>query len=305
MPANKQGIAEKLQSNAIPCLSSVSLCLEDSIADDALEQAEEALKRSLDQLLTRGEAHGSALPLLFVRVRSAEHLEKVHRRLGDAAHALTGYILPKFDLSNADAYCSLIPSLTDGTGKHFYCMPILESRRVANLSGRSDCLYALREKLNAIEDHVLNIRVGGNDFCNLFGIRRAVHQNIWQVGLVRDIFVDILNVFSENYLVSGPVWEYFGANTDEPWAKGLQSELELDRLNGFVGKTAIHPSQLPIIWEAMKVSRADWIDAARILDWNGGDLAVARGEGRMNEVKCHTRWAQRISALGRIYGVRD
>ena len=301
MPANKPGIAEKLANRAIPCLTAVSLCLEDSIADNAIEQAENELKHTLEELLEYRQK-GCGLPLIFVRPRNPEHLKKIHAKLGGAAAALTGYILPKFDLSNADEYIRIIPALE---GRHFYCMPILESRQIADIGERTQTLYALREKLDAIAEHVLNIRVGGNDFCNLFGIRRAVSQNIWQIGLVRDIFVDILNVFSTDYVVSGPVWEYFGEDSDGDWAKGLKTELELDRLNGFVGKTSIHPAQLPVIQEALKVSRADWTDAMRILDWNGGELAVARGEGRMNEVKCHARWAQRIAVLGEIYGIKD
>ena len=48
-------------------------------------------------------------------------------------------------------------------------------------------------------------------------------------------------------MLSGPVWEYFGEDLQGAWAEGLRQELALDRLNGFIGKTAVHPAQLPII----------------------------------------------------------
>lgn len=302
MPANKPGMAEKLVLGKIRGFTSAALCLEDSIADDGLSQAENELKHTLEDVLRLAEKTGRELPLLFVRPRTPEHLEHIHAFLGDAAMALTGYILPKFDLTNADRYCEIIPKLP---GKHFYCMPILESRQIADIATRQQSLYAIREKLDAIGDHVLNVRVGGNDFSNLYGIRRGVGQSIWQAGLVRDIFVDILNVFSMDYVVSGPVWEYFGDDEAAPWAEGLRAELEMDMLNGFVGKTAIHPAQLPVINRALQVHPADLSDARQILGWTDKSLAVGHGEGRMNEVKCHSCWAKRIVALAEIYGVKE
>ena len=149
--------------------------------------------------------------------------------------------------------------------------------------------------------------MGGNDFCNLYGLRRSVRQTIYDIGVVRDILVDILNVFSVDYIVSGPVWEYFGNDPDGDWAKGLRRELELDRLNGFVGKTVIHPSQIPLVAESLKVSRSDFEDAEHILHWEDNTLGVAKSAdgSRMSEVNCLGRWADRVSALGRIYGIRE
>ena len=79
------------------------------------------------------------------------------------------------------------------------------------------------------------------------------------------------------------------------------------RINGFIGKTAIHPSQLPIIYESLKVSRADYEDAMKILGWDKGPLGVAKSEGgnRMNEVKVHGKWAKKISILADIYGIKE
>lgn len=90
----------------------------------------------------------------------------------------------------------------------------------------------------------MNIRVGGNDFSNLYGLRRNEHQNIYEIGVIRDILANIINVFADTYVVSGPVWEYFKKGSDTAWEKGLRKEIELDLLNGFIGKTCIHPSQL-------------------------------------------------------------
>ena len=79
----------------------------------------------------------------------------------------------------------------------------------------------------------------------------------------------------------------------------------LDRLNGFIGKSAIHPSQLPYIFDSLKVTQTDLESANQILNWSSNSHGVANGTGRMNELKCHHRWAERIKILSEIYGVKD
>ena len=158
--------------------------------------------------------------------------------------------------------------------------------------------------LDAERDLVLNVRVGGNDFCNLFGVRRRRDESIYDIGCVARILTDILACFSRDYVVSGPVWEYF----DHPdGLRGLAREVRLDLLNGFIGKTVIHPAQIPVVNAALRVARDDYADALRILDMadSGGTLVAKSADGgRMNEYKTHTRWADKICTLAEIYGVQ-
>lgn len=302
-PALNDGIAEKIVRHAIKGLTSLALCLEDSISDDSLDKAEQQLIITLEKL-KESEAE---LPLLFVRVRSAEHLARIHALLGETESILTGYVLPKFDLTNCEAYCRLIRAYNKGRTNRLYIMPILESKTVADIGSRADTLWAIKRCLDAAHDYILNVRVGGNDFSNLYGLRRKETQNIYQIGVIRDILVNIINVFAADYVVSGPVWEYFGEDDTQPWADGLRKEIELDQLNGFIGKTAVHPSQLPVIYESLKVRKCDYDDAASIAHWSVNGLAVAKSPDgkRMNEVKCHLKWAKRVLTLAGIYGVRD
>ena len=302
VPANHSGIAEKVRARAYPCLTSIAFCLEDAIRDEALEASEDVLKQTLSALQNVPEA-----PLLFVRVRSPEHLAHIHRKLGAENTLLTGYILPKFDASNGEAYACLVEMLNHDRRQPLYVMPILESKLLAEIQSRTAALLAVQEILGSIRQYVLNIRVGGNDFTNLYGLRRSVSQNIYQIGVVRDILMDILNVFAPDYVVSGPVWEYFGEDPEGAWAVGLQRELALDRLNGFIGKTAIHPSQLPVIYESMKVSSTDYEDAVRLTNWESAVSGVAKSAdgSRMHELKCHENWARRTVLLGDIYGVKE
>ncbi len=300
-PAIYSGAAKKIISGEIPCLKSAALCLEDAIRDEALPDAERELKAALYEI---GNSGKSDLPLIFVRIRTPRHLRHIHELLGKEESVLTGYILPKFDMSNANEYSELITRFR-GENKRLYIMPILESRMIALSSKRAEVLCEIKAALDDIRPAVLNVRVGGNDLSNLYGLRRPVDRTIYDLGVVRDILIDIINVFGEEYVVSGAVWEYFGGGGE--WEKGLRRELMLDRLNGFIGKTAVHPSQLPVIYDCMRVSRSDYEDAKKILSWDDDRRGVGKSAdgSRMNEVKCHGKWAEKVLKLAKVYGIKD
>lgn len=305
VPAMNKKVPSKVDKGVFSCLTSLAFCLEDTIKDECLEEAELSLKEILSDLQKLDK---KKIPLIFIRIRTPEHMKHVVELYTDCKDVITGYILPKFDLSNKDEYIKLIERINENCDeKPTYIMPILESRMVADIVTRVGTLQIIKKSIDPIKDYVLNVRVGGNDFCNLYGLRRATDQTIYDIGVIRDIFVDIINIFASDYVVSGPVWEYFGTERDGVWDRGLERELELDRLNGFTGKTAIHPTQLPIIYENMKVKRSDYDDAIKILDWDNGALGVAKSENgkRMNEVKVHGKWARKIATLAEIYGIKE
>ncbi len=305
-PAINIGLAEKIENNFFHCLTSMAFCLEDSIRDEALEESEIELCNTLEAISKR-EIPGDRMPLLFVRIRDPEHMRHMHEMLKAYYNVVTGYILPKFDRSNCYEYKDIISAINGELENPLYIMPILESKMIANIGNRIPTLLEIKAVLDSMREYILNVRVGGNDFSNLYGLRRAADQNIYQIGVIRDILMDIINIFAADYVISGPVWEYFGTDLSGQWAIGLKNELSLDRLNGFIGKTAIHPSQLPLIYESMKVKKSDYEDALSILGWKSSTLGVEKSSdgSRMNEVKCHGRWALRIATLGEIYGIRD
>ena len=106
--------------------------------------------------------------------------------------------------------------------------------------------------MESVQNFILNIRVGVNDLSNIYGLRCDINHTIYDIGVVRKILVDILAVFAKDYVVAGSVWNYFGDEKNTAWADGLKNELALDRLNGFIGKSAIHPSQLPYIFDSLR-----------------------------------------------------
>ncbi len=291
MPAFQKNIVQKISQKKLPRLTSAAFCLEDSIRDESLDAAEASLKFILHELEGLKD-----LPLIFVRIRSPRHLEIFHEEIGSRSKILTGYILPKFDMTNAPSYLKLAREI------NLPIMPTLETARVANLLTRRTELLSLKQILDDSKKIVLNIRVGVNDFCNLYSLRRSVHRSIYDIGIVRDVLTDILNVFAKDYVVAGSVWNFFAGDF---WADGLKKEIELDRTNGFLGKSAIHPAQLPIIFDGLKVSRTDFLDAQQILNWKSETHGVMKSSdgSRMNEVNCHLNWARRIKILSELYGV--
>lgn len=301
-PAINSTIAPKIKNQSIPYLTSLSICLEDSIQDQSVPQAEKTLLETLHEI---AQIANDQRPLIFIRIRSVKHLLHLHTLLGENETAVTGFILPKFDLTNADDYKKVILNINQNREKPLYFMPILESNTIANAHCRISNLTLIKEILDSIKPYILNIRVGGNDLCNLYGLRRSPGQTIYDIGVVRDILVDIINIFAIDYVVSGPVWEYFGDESGD-WERGLRRELNMDKINGFIGKTAIHPSQLPIIYNGMAVTEADYNDALKILNWDNQLLGVqsSTNKSRMNEVKCHRNWAKKTVFLAKIYGTK-
>lgn len=306
-PALNEKIAEAIISGQFGTNYSIALCLEDTIADTAVEHALNQLENTFKKLYKAFAVQQIELPKLFVRVRNPEQIETVFRRVFPYIDIFSGFIFPKYSLANADRYNQEFLKVHALSSKTFYMMPILESEDIVDYVTRATVLVSLKEKIDSMKDYVLNVRVGGNDFSNAFGVRRHVDETIYDILPIAQLLGDILTVFLRDYIVSGPVWEYYSSENNE-WAEGLKHELKYDVLNGFVGKTVIHPKQIPIVVESLKVDRKDFTDAMEILSWTSDkELLVGSSseKERMNEVNTHLRWAQRIAALASVYGIRE
>lgn len=308
-PASYPKIVETLLENVYPDLLSWAFCLEDSLTDQAADQAARSLIQSLHELagsIQRGECPKERVPLIFIRVRSAGQMEALYTELADIDWLLSGFIAPKFEHSNMLDYTAALRRVNRLSSHVLYLMPILESQAIIYKESRMAELLSIREALIEQADWILNVRVGGNDFCNLFGLRRGIGQSVYEIGVIADVLMDIFNVFGRDFVVSGPVWEYFGLEKGAAWQRGLERELQADRLNGFIGKTAVHPTQLRPIQQALIVNEADYLDAQQILNWQSDSLGVCKGVQieRMNEKRVHQQWAQKIMALANVYGVK-
>ncbi len=302
-PANNPTIVHSLTTDRFGTHYSLALCLEDTIGDTCVAQAEEMLLQTLHSLRCARAKSDFYLPDLYIRVRSAAQICSLTERMESAGELVKGFILPKFSPDNADGYLETILQVNSQSHCHYYMMPIMESPSLVSPSHRAAILSTLKDKLDTVSPLVLNIRVGGNDLCNVFGFRRRCGESIHQIHTIANIFADVIAVFGTDYIISGPVWEYYGGSG---WDTGLRRELQEDRLCGFIGKTVIHPRQIPLVNEAFRVSRTDWEDAAAILNWDQNSpffVAGSPGGERMNECKTHANWAARTLLLAQAYGI--
>lgn len=303
-PANKKSIVDSITGNRFGAKYSLAMCLEDTIRDDCVAEAEHILANSLRRLKQQSQLKNFYLPKIFVRVRNARQIGRLYKAFGESATLVTGFILPKFSLENADGYLQEIVRVNEISAVPVYAMPIYESPSIIDLRNRYEILYALKDKLSLAGDRILNIRVGGNDLCHAFGFRRHDDESIHQIGPVASIFSDIVTVYGMDYVVSGPVWEYYHSHN---WEKGLYHEIADDKLCGFVGKTVIYPSQIAVVNEAYKVSENDYQDASAILNWDPSShsmVAGGAGNERMNEYKTHSRWALRTLLMAEYFGTK-
>lgn len=311
MPATRTKIVQDIIEQKNPDIKSVCLDLEDSIGDDTVEEALIMLRSTLSKLHTAIEEKTlsiNKLPLIFIRVRNPEQLKTLKNTLSqEQLGIITGFNFPKFDSSNAAEYIRAFNELQHKSLTKLYFNPILESKNIMYKQNRLEELAYIQRKLSGFSDHILNIRVGATDFCNIFGIRRKMNQTIYDINVVADCFADIVNFFGKNYVISGPVWEYFNSQGERgPWKTGLEKELSLDKINGFFGKTSIHPIQLPVIAKSNIIDEEDYNDAMSIMGMSTGLIGVAKGSAgnKMNEVKTHSNWARKILAIASVYGVK-
>lgn len=330
MPATKD-FANSIITNRFPGLTSMVMCFEDAIAEDDVPAAEDnvlVVLEKLDAATKSGELKHEDLPLIFFRVRSLEQFHRFGEKLKkEWTPLIAGFVFPKFNSATGEDHFAYLAELNERFDDVLYGMPILEGVEIAYKETRGDELMKVREILERHIDLVLNVRVGATDFSSCFSVRRGVDYTIYDILTVRDCLLDILNTFSRknDFVLSGPVWEYFALNKEKKFEDvsnvsekmlltrepiiddaidGLLREIILDRANGFIGKTIIHPSHLNYVNSMLAVVEEEYNDACQILGARGG---VVKGEGaranKMNEIRPHTSWAKKIVSRAHVYGV--
>lgn len=331
MPGFKD-FAPKILSGAMPGLTSIVLCFEDACPESRVEEAEQNVYKLLDTVTSAvddGTLDPDKVPLIFVRVRNRTQF--VHFGEGLTKHqarSLCGINFPKFNAENGDGYYFYLKTLNERLDEILYGMPIIEDPEVAYKESRITELLGIKKILDNYRDLVLQVRVGGTDFSSVFGVRRGVDYSIYDIMTVRECLSDIVNVCGRNndYVISGPVWEYFRAPKEMMFEElpkhglqdylmkrmpivnneidGLLREVILDKANGFVGRTVIHPTHVKFVNALMAVTKEEYDDACMILgNQNVGGVLKGTGSNKMNETKPHTNWAKKIVNRARAFGV--
>ncbi|KJR48975.1 Citrate lyase beta chain [Desulfosporosinus sp. I2] len=287
--------------------------------------------------MSRQEIDIADLPLIFIRVRNPEQILRLVEEMGDSSKLITGFIFPKFT-SESYRYFEIIKSLNDQATGPYYGLPIIESSGVIYHESRLKELMGIKRLLDSYHDLVLNVRIGATDLSGYYGIRRGPDVTIYDITVIRDCIADIINVFGRSesdYVVSGPVWEYFsnGGRVLKPqlrktpfeefhdihgnnrtkirsqllnkYVDGLIREVILDRENGIIGKTIIHPSHIIPVQSLYIVGHEEYLDALSIIGNNHESQGVLSSHytNKMNEIKPHYNWARKILLRAKNYGV--
>jgi citrate lyase beta subunit len=248
-------------------------------------------------------------------------------------HVLTGFVLPKFgDDGIGTGYLEAVVEASARIGRRLLVMPVLESREIAFAESRLAALVGVRQLLDKYREFVLAVRIGATDLSAAYGLRRSPDLTIYDVRLVADVIGDVVNIFARadgsEYAVTGPVWEYFSAAErmfkpqlrESPFVEhserrlraeliagdldGLIREVALDRANGLIGKTVIHPTHVAAVHALSVVSHEEFADATDILGTSaGGGVASSSYRNKMNESKPHTAWARGTALRARVFGV--
>ena len=329
MPGYKDFL-EKILDNSMPGLTTMVLDFEDACPEERVPEAMEnvhTLLAAVTDAVDSGRLDGDLVPLIFVRIRDLAQFKAFGSKLTKKeARSLCGINFPKFNAENGYEYFAYLLDLNEQLDEVLYGMPIIEDPEVAYKETRISELIGIRKILDKYHRLVLQVRVGGTDFSSVFGVRRGVDYSLYDIMVVRECLSDIINVCARNndYVVSGPVWEYFRAPKElmfeelpkhgledylmrrKPMVNneidGLLREVILDKANGFIGRTVIHPTHVKFVNALMAVTREQYDDARQILG-TGGGVVKGSGGNKMNEIRPHTNWANKIYNRGRAFGV--
>ena len=281
MPGNRRDIMEIANGEKYSMLRSMIFCTEDAVSRADVDSCVRHIGLCLQGF------RDSTQKFRFIRARNPEILARL-LDLPDI-EKVDGFVLPKFNEGVFDAYFDQL------RGTSFKVMPTLETKEVFDVNAMS----ALRQGLlqDDIAPRVLMLRIGGNDLMNLLGIRRPRSFTIYETP-IGNVISQLVTIFRPyGFSLSAPVFEYL----NDP--DTLQKEMKLDLAYGLIGKTAIHPAQVPTIESAYAVDVEDYEMAISLNDQDSP--AVFRMHNAMCEVATHQNWATNIINRQHCYGVKD
>lgn len=281
MPAHRFDLMDCANGEKLQFLRSMIFCTEDAVSHAEVDSSLRHLGLCLQGF--RDAPHRYR----FIRARNPDILARLLELPG--IEKVDGFVLPKFNEQVFHRYFDQLQ------GTSFKVMPTLETKEVFDVGAMTE----LRESLaqDAIFSRILMLRIGGNDLMNLLGVRRPRHMTLYETPLGHVIAQLVTTFKPHGFTLSAPVFEYL----DD--AATLQQEIRLDLAHGLIGKTAIHPTQVPVIEAMYSVDRKDY-EMALSLNQRSSP-AVFRMHDAMCEVATHQQWAKEIVARRQCYGDRQ
>ncbi|MGZ8928394.1 MAG: HpcH/HpaI aldolase/citrate lyase family protein [Methylobacter sp.] len=281
MPAHRHDLMDCANGEKLEVLRSMIFCTEDAVSHTEVDSSLRHLGLCLQGF------RDTPTRFRFIRARNPEILARL-LELPDI-EKVDGFVLPKFNETNFHAYFDQL------RGTAFKVMPTLETPDVFDVGSMKELRQGLLQ--DDIFARILMLRIGGNDLMNLLGIRRPRNMTLYEtpLGLVIAQLVTVFNPYG--FSLAAPVFEYL----DD--AVTLQKEIRLDLAHGLIGKTAIHPTQVPVIEAMYSVDSEDY-EMALALNQSSSP-AVFRMHDAMCEVATHKEWGQGIIDRQRYYGDRE
>ena len=236
VPAIHPAIHSLAAGERYPALRSVVLCLEDALHPEDVELGLERLRHLLaDVARERGEARTG--PRLFVRPRDREMARRIVGFAGLAR--IEGFVVPKIVPADVAPWWRLV----DDTPLRL--MPTLESPWVFDPLALGEFAAALDEQ---DRNRLVALRVGGNDLLSSMRLRRVRGATLHDGPLAWGLSQIMCQLGSRGYPLTAPVFDVL----DDP--DTLARECRADAAFGFVGKTAVHPDQIPVIERGFAVT---------------------------------------------------
>ena len=281
VPATHPDLAAIAAGNKLADVRSIIFCTEDAVNETDLGAALVNLAKSLDYLQpTDGRRR-------FVRARNPSVLRHVLCMPGAAR--LDGFVLPKVTSDNIETYMDHLER--EGSPAH-WVMPTLETREVFNDASVQDLLRRMDSA--RWRERIHSLRIGGNDLLSLLRMRRPRGRTIYETPIVQVIARLATTFIPYGFSLSAPVFEHL----DD--VQTLSQEIEEDLNHGLLGKTAIHPTQVPLIERHYRVRQQDVEAAMRILHHDAP--AVFKLHQSMCEPATHTPWAHSVLEAARCFG---
>ena len=279
VPATHKDLQQIAHGDLLSEVRSLIFCTEDAVTDNELSYALFNLSLALQEMTQRLDAER------FVRVRNPDVLRRVLEMPG--SHKLSGFVLPKTTRHNFDAYFRLVRKTP------FQLMPTLETAEVFDETEMKLFRQCLEQP--GVREHILALRIGGNDLLALLGIRRPRSMTMYRTPIGPVISRLVTTFLPYGFALTAPVFEHL----DNPAL--LAQEVQEDLAHGLVGKTAIHPSQVALIEQHYRVHHSDVETALRIM--SPDSPAVFKMHDSMCEVATHRAWAHSVVEQARVFGV--
>ena len=280
MPAHRLDLMDCANGEKLETVRSMIFCTEDAVSHAELNSSLRHLGLCLQGF------RDTPNRFRFIRARNPEILSRL-LDLPDI-EKIDGFVLPKFNENNFHVYFDQLQDTS------FKVMPTLETRDVFDVGAMNELRQGLLQ--HDIFSRILMLRIGGNDLMNLLGIRRPRNMTLYETPLGHAIAQLVMVFKPYGFSLAAPVFEYLED------AVTLQKEIQLDLAHGLIGKTAIHPSQVPIIEAMYGVNNEDY-EMALALNQSASP-AVFRMHGAMCEVETHKQWGRDIIDRRQRYGDR-